>query len=167
MARPEENSQGDEPAAGRQGSSATASGVARGAGRADTAAGADSPERPIVGVIDDDAAVRDSLKFLLEISGFRVLAYASPAEFLAGSGAEAFSCLLVDQHMPRCTGLELLARLPERQRDVPAALITAAPSPDLRERAARMNVRQVLEKPLDEALLLQFVGEAAGQPRRR
>ena len=117
----------------------------------------------VVGIVDDDAGVRDSLSFLLEIAGFRVLAYASAAAFLADSGRGEVDCLLVDQHMPHCTGLELLDQLRHRVPRIPAALITGSSSADLRERAAQVDVTHVWEKPLTEAAVLAFVaGEDVG-----
>jgi FixJ family two-component response regulator len=117
----------------------------------------------VVGIVDDDAGVRDSLCFLLEIAGFRVLAYASAAAFLADSARGDVDCLLVDQHMPHCTGLELLDQLQRRAERIPAALITGSPSANLRERAAQVNVAHVWEKPLAEAAVLAFAaGEEAG-----
>jgi FixJ family two-component response regulator len=118
----------------------------------------------VVGIVDDDASVRDSLRFLLEIAGFRVLTYASAEAYLADGEGQEVDCLLVDQHMPHCTGLELLDQLRSRARPVPAALITGSPSVDLRERAARINVAHVWEKPLAEAALLAFAAGEEAEP---
>jgi len=121
-------------------------------------AGATARRARVVGIVDDDAGVRDSLRFLLEVAGFRVLAYASGAAFLADSSRGEVDCLLVDQHMPHCTGLELLDQLRRQELRIPAALITGSSSADLRERAAEVDVAHVWEKPLAEAALLAFVG---------
>jgi hypothetical protein len=63
--------------------------------------------RQIIAVVDDDAAVRASLKFSLEIDGFAVCTYASADELLNADGVVACQCLVVDQDMPDKTGLEL------------------------------------------------------------
>ncbi|MGE0225186.1 MAG: response regulator transcription factor [Acetobacteraceae bacterium] len=118
--------------------------------------------RPTVAVVDDDEAVRDSLRFLLETAGFDVDTFASACQFLEASVPRDGVCLLVDQHMPRLTGLDLLQRLKERGMDVPVALMTGSPSPELTQRAQELGVAAVLEKPLMEDQLLRFVGRASG-----
>ena len=79
---------------------------------------------PIIAVVDDDAAVRNSLKFSLEIDGFAVRTYASVEELLGSGNLRNFQCLIVDQDMPRMTGLELVAALREQGVKVPALLIS-------------------------------------------
>lgn len=110
----------------------------------------------IVGVVDDDAGVRESLKFLLETCGFGVVTFSSAEELLNAPGKDMIDCLLVDQNMPNCTGLELLAKLQPR---IPTALITAWPTVEVAERAVQLNVAHVLEKPIDDVLLLEFVAQ--------
>src|SRR5262245_14144068 len=114
----------------------------------------------LVAVVDDDDAVRDSLRFLLEIAGYVVATYSSAAEFLSESRIGEPACLVVDQHMPDQTGLQLVARLRGQGVTLPVALITGSPSPDLIRLASELNVAQVLEKPLNDDMLLQFVERA-------
>jgi two-component system, LuxR family, response regulator FixJ len=110
-----------------------------------------------VGVVDDDDAVRDSLQFLLETAGFCVVAYGSAAHFLKEARTGDLACLLVDQHMPDLTGLQLVTRLRGQGVALPIALITGSPSPDLVRLANELGVASVLEKPLDEDVLLAFI----------
>jgi len=117
--------------------------------------------RLTVAVVDDDEAVRDSLRFLLETAGFDVDTFASACQFLAAPVPRSPMCLLIDQHMPRVTGLDLLRQLKERGLDVPVALMTGSPSADLTQRAQEIGVAAVLEKPLAEEQLLRFVGRAS------
>jgi FixJ family two-component response regulator len=63
----------------------------------------------------------------------------------------------VDQHMPRVTGLDLLSRLRERGAALPIALISGSLSPDLVSRAHELGAAVVLEKPLADDALLNFV----------
>ena len=109
----------------------------------------------VVAIVDDDPAVLDSLKFLLEVAGHTVDAYASATAFLEDRTAQP-SCLILDQHMPTMTGLELAARLRTEGRCMPILLITANASPAIIVRAAELNISHVLEKPLAEADLLNF-----------
>src|SRR4051794_29407082 len=101
----------------------------------------------LVGVIDDDEAVRDSLQFLLETAGFCVATYSSAAHFLSEAQPCNLACLVVDQHMPELTGLQLVIRLRGRGITLPIALITGSPSPDLIRLAREQGVAAVLEKP--------------------
>lgn len=113
--------------------------------------------RLIVAVIDDDEAVRESLRFLLETAGFSVDTFASACQFLAASVVHPRICLLVDQHMPNLTGLDLLRRLHENGQMPRVALMTGSPSEDLTRQALELGVVAVLEKPLAEELLFGFV----------
>ena len=114
----------------------------------------------MVAVVDDDDAVRESIRFLLEMADYTVRAYESPARML-DNGWRMFDCLVVDHHMPGITGLELLARLRHEGARVPVVLITGSVSPDLERRAKELGAR-VMVKPLVEDDLLAFVAEAAG-----
>lgn len=110
----------------------------------------------IVGIVDDDPAVLDSLKFLLEVVGYDVATYASAAEYLA-NGARQPACLIVDQHMPQMTGLELAQKLRDAGSGIPILLITGSPSPAIVSLAAQLGIVNVLEKPPEETDLLNFV----------
>lgn len=118
--------------------------------------------RHFVAVVDDDDAVRDSLRFLLESAGYDVLTFGSAGEFLAQADFAALHCMLVDQHMPQATGLELVAKIRETRPDLPVALMTGSPSGELTRRAFELGVSQMMEKPLQEGRLLAFVARPAG-----
>ncbi len=109
-----------------------------------------------VAVVDDDLAILESLRFLLEIAGHEVGTYDSAIAFLADSAAVP-ACMVLDQHMPRMTGLELTARLRADGRHIPILLITGAPSPAIVARAAELGIERVLDKPPTEDDLLGFV----------
>ena len=113
--------------------------------------------RRLVGVVDDDEAVRDSLGFLLETAGLNVVTYSSAAQFLSDASLDDLACLVVDQHMPELTGLQLITRLRRQGVTLPIALITGSPSADLIRLARELGVAGVLEKPLDDAALLAFI----------
>ncbi len=107
-------------------------------------------------IIDDDPAVLDSLRFLLELSGHAAKTYASAAAFLADQEARP-SCMILDHHMPQMTGLELAEHMRKAGIAIPVLLITGSPSPAILARATALGVAQVLEKPPGEEDLLRFV----------
>lgn len=112
----------------------------------------------VVAVVDDDDAVRNSIRFLLEMANYTVRAYNSPARLLT-DGWDSLDCLVVDQHMPGITGLEVLTRLRGEGAGLPAVLITGSISADLERRAVELGAR-VLVKPLVEDDLLAFIAQA-------
>jgi len=111
-----------------------------------------------VAVVDDDPAVLDSIRFLLEVAGHTVATYASAAAFLADR-ATRHACLILDQHMPQMTGLELAARLRCGGAVIPVLLVTAASSPAIVARATQLGIEKVLEKPPGVDDLLGFVNK--------
>jgi two-component system response regulator FixJ len=117
--------------------------------------------RPMVIVVDDDEAVRESLRFLLDIAGYDVLAFESAQAYLDRVDREPAACMVLDQHMPNTTGLQLLAVLRQSDARLPTALITGSPSPDLVRQATALGATRVLEKPLADDALLRFVECAA------
>ena len=91
----------------------------------------------IVALVDDDLAVLASLTFLLELAGYKVAAYSSALAFLDDGGNGA-ACLIVDQHMPHMTGLELAARLRTEGASIPVCLSPVHhPPPSPRARPTR------------------------------
>jgi two-component system response regulator FixJ len=115
----------------------------------------------VVIVIDDDFAVRNSLKFALEIEGLTVRSYATGAELLSAGDLALCNCLVVDQNMPGMNGLDLITLLRARHFAAPAILITSHPSSSLRERAQQAGV-PIVEKPLLGNALLDKIRDAVG-----
>jgi len=118
----------------------------------------------VVIVLDDDLAVRNSLKFSLEIEGFVVRSYATGAELLDAGSVAPCGCLVVDQHMPGMNGLDLIELLRSRHFSAPAILITSDPSPSVRERAGKASI-PIVEKPLLGNALLREIRDMAGVGR--
>jgi two-component system, LuxR family, response regulator FixJ len=104
-------------------------------------------------VLDDDAAVRDSLKFLLEVEGFEVRTFASPDQLLNGKGIPDVGCLIVDDQMPAVNGLDVVATLRQRQNHMPAILTTAHPNAKILGRASA-GAMTLIKKPFQQAALL-------------
>jgi two-component system, LuxR family, response regulator FixJ len=107
-------------------------------------------------IIDDDPAVRNSLKFALEVEGFAVRAYPAGADLLRETEFPADGCLVVDYKLPGMNGLDLLVELRRREVDLPAILITTHPSSEARRRAALAGVT-LIEKPLLSDTLFQAI----------
>ena len=103
--------------------------------------------RPLVIVIDDDRAVRNSLRFSLEIEGFAVREFAGAREVLDAEDLPDNGCLIIDYKLPFMDGLQLLRQLRERKISLPAILITSQPSSQLVHRAGAAGVG-IVEKPL-------------------
>ena len=120
-----------------------------------------STERAIA-IVDDDAAVCDSTRFLLETYDCDVHTYRSGADFLHDN--LVIVCPIVDYHMPGLNGLDVVAELHKRGRDVPAIImITAATDPSFERCAAELGIRHVLKKPLANQLLLNTLRDHLGR----
>ena len=118
---------------------------------------------PVI-VVDDDAAVRQSLKFALELEGMNVRLYESGDELLADPELPTTGCLVVDYYMPAMNGVELMDKLHGRLVKLPAILITARATDDMRQRARNSGFSQVIEKPLEDGTLLDSIRGALSIP---
>jgi two-component system response regulator FixJ len=118
--------------------------------------------RPVIYVIDDDDAVRDSLDMLLECHGFRVRTYASSAAFLRDEPPDRSGCLLLDMDMPDMNGFELLDRLRERGVTIPAVVMTSRLSASMPASVDRTETRLV-EKPFRSRELIGCIETAVGR----
>jgi FixJ family two-component response regulator len=128
---------------------------------------ADRPfQEPIVVVVDDDPAVRNSLRFSLEIEGFSVRTYSDGDELLNDTDVAASSCLVVDHNLPGTNGLQTIVKLRERHISVPAILVTSHPSALLTERAAKAGI-PIVEKPFIENGLIDRIHAVIGQRAAR
>jgi two-component system response regulator FixJ len=121
----------------------------------------------MVHVIDDDAAIRDSLSFLLSAAGLEVRTYDSAGAFLAAlSGADA-GCIVTDVSMPEMSGVDLLRRLRDMNVHLPVIVITGHGDIQLAVEAMKLGARDFIEKPIDDDALLGSISSAldAGQKR--
>ena len=114
--------------------------------------------KQVILVVDDDEAVRDSLRNLMESEGFEVRAFSNGHDLLNEASLPTTGCLIVDYHMPAMNGLELVSALRGRGVSIPAILITGNPTKYVRDRAATIAVL-VVEKP-PGSYLLDCVHEA-------
>lgn len=117
----------------------------------------------LIVVVDDDAAVRKSLKFSLEVEGFAVRTYERAEELLSEAAVPAWRCLVIDQKLPGLSGVDLISELRDRKILVPAILVTTHPSAELKRRAANAGVA-IIEKPLLGSALLDGIRQAIKRP---
>jgi two-component system response regulator FixJ len=114
---------------------------------------------PVVHVIDDDDAVRDSLAFLLENAGLVVRTYESARTFLDRLPPDP-ACVITDIRMPEISGMELLRHLSEREGRHQVIVITGHGDVPLAVEAMRLGAVDFIEKPFDEEQLLAAVRSA-------
>lgn len=113
-----------------------------------------------VAVVEDDEAVLDSIRVLLETEGYAVSAYPSGRAFLDDRARAACGALILDLHMPDMSGVEAIEALAEVGNGLPVVCITGAADAPEKEKALAAGARAVLDKPLDAAALLEAVRAA-------
>jgi len=121
----------------------------------------------LVHVVDDDVAVRDALRWLLEGEGLAVRAYASAEEFLTGMSNDRPACAVVDLRMPGMSGLDLQETLARRRVRLPLIFVTAHGDVALAVTAMRRGAVDFVEKPFADAQLVDAVWRALGVHARR
>ena len=102
---------------------------------------------PMLLVVDDDPAVRASLKFSLELEGFEVETFDSGETLLSQANLPNPNCLVLDYRLPGIDGLSLLSLLRERGETCPAVIITSNPTRNVRQRTTDAGA-VLIEKPL-------------------
>ena len=115
---------------------------------------------PVIHVIDDDEAVRDSLSFLLESAGMNVKSYESAKLFLAGLATLEPGCIVTDVRMPEMSGLELVRELNARACALPVLVITGHGDVPLAVEAMRSGVVDFIEKPFSDETILNSLRAA-------
>jgi two-component system response regulator FixJ len=117
-------------------------------------------DSPVIHIVDDDAAVRQSLAFLLSSAGHAVRLYDSAAAFLAGLTELKGGCLITDMRMPGMTGLELLHELSAKACGLPAIVVTGHGDVPLAVEAMKAGAIDFIEKPFDQEAILTAVQAA-------
>lgn len=115
---------------------------------------------PRVHVIDDDAAVRDSIAFILDVAGLEAATYESAVAFLDASRGLNPGCIVTDVRMPQMSGLDLVRRLKETGVNWPVIVITGHADVPLAVEAMKAGVADFLEKPFDDDQLIAAVKSA-------
>ncbi len=120
----------------------------------------DKRSDPVVWVVDDDEAMRSSLKWLIESVGMRVESFSSANAFLDGHYPGRFGCLLLDVRMPGMSGLELLDHLSREQMLPPTIIITGHGDVPMAVRAMKTGATDFIEKPFNDEVLLDSIRRA-------
>ena len=111
-------------------------------------------------VVDDDAAVRQGLRFMLRVAEYDVEAFPSARSFLENYDPRRGGCLLLDVQMPQMTGLDLQQQLNVRGWRIPVIFITGHGTVPLAIAAMKAGAFDFIEKPLREDLLLESIERA-------
>ncbi len=114
----------------------------------------------VVYVVDDDAAVRESLVFSLEASSIAVVAYESALDLLAHAPTLAPGLIITDVRMPGMTGLELVTRLKQMGLPHPIIVLTGHADVAMAVEAMKAGVIDFIEKPFDDGALLAAIESA-------
>ena len=117
-------------------------------------------DETVIYVIDDDAAMRDSLAFLLDVNGFAPKTYESADAFLGGTPAASPACVISDIRMPGVNGIELVRKLKSSGAPCPVILITGHGDVALAVEAMKAGAVDFIEKPFDDGALLGAIRAA-------
>lgn len=115
------------------------------------------PSKPVVHVVDDDAAIRQSLERLLASAGFTPASYETPLAFLATASGRLTGCILLDLWMPGMDGLEVQMRLRQMGVLLPVIVMTAGGDVQTAVRAMKAGAFDFIEKPFDDEVLLNAI----------
>jgi two-component system, chemotaxis family, CheB/CheR fusion protein len=117
-------------------------------------------DAPTVYLIDDDDALREAMRELIEREGQRVAAFASCEAFLDAYRSGGKACLLVDARLPGLGGIALLQRLKTEEHDLPSIVITGHGEVSMAVEAMKAGAVDFLEKPVSGAELLASIDRA-------
>lgn len=126
-----------------------------------------SPDQRMVHVVDDDAAIRRSVGFMLKTTGHRVESYESGNELLKKSGDLEEGCILLDIRMPGMDGLEVQQALQEKGVNLPVIIMTGHGDVNLAVKAMKAGAVDFIEKPFEKNALLRSLDEGFGRLSRK
>jgi two-component system, LuxR family, response regulator FixJ len=132
-----------------------------------TSAARAAQKGPLVYLVDDDEAIRDSLGLLLRSVGLDCEVYASALEFLGAYDPARHSCLVADIRMPGLSGLELQQRLNEQHSEVPMIFITGHGDVPMAVNAMKSGASDFIQKPFRDQDLIDRIHKALEKDRER
>ncbi len=122
--------------------------------------------QPVVFVVDDDPAMRDSLRWLIESTGLRVETYPDAQTFLDAVRSDMPGCLVLDVRMPGMSGLDLQSELARRGIGLPTIVVTGHAEVPMAVRAVKAGALDFIEKPFSDQLLLDRVRQGIEMDRQ-
>ena len=120
----------------------------------------------VIHLVDDEVAIRSSVSFMLQASGFEVHSHASGPAFLRTVAFAEPGCILLDLCMPEMSGLEVQAELNERGVAMPVILLTGHGDIASVVIAMRAGAHDFIEKPFEEHALVSAIEGAFRRPRK-
>jgi two-component system response regulator FixJ len=120
------------------------------------------PRKPVVAIVDDYEAVRESLSDLLQVIGLSCRLFDSATSFLAAFAPGRFDCLITDVRMPGLSGVELCERLNALGSSMPVIIITSSIDERERARALEGGAFAWLTKPVGDDTILAYLSSALG-----
>jgi FixJ family two-component response regulator len=120
-------------------------------------------QTPLIHLVDDDPAVRDSLALLIGTVGLRVQPWEHPQAFLDGFDRDAIGAIVLDVRMPGLGGLQVLEALRGQGADQPVVMLTGHGTVAMCRRAFKGGAAEFLEKPVDDQQLLDALQAAVRQ----
>jgi FixJ family two-component response regulator len=114
----------------------------------------------LIAIVDDDQSVQCALQDLIESEGLSTLCFGSAEQFLDSGAQHTAGCLIADIRMPGMSGIELQAKLKADRCRIPIIFITAHGDAKMRIQAMRDGAVEFLNKPFDNAVLLETVHAA-------
>lgn len=122
-----------------------------------------SPQSPLIHLVDDDEAVRLGLSMLIGTVGLRVAGWPDAQSFLQGMDRQAIGAIVLDVRMPGMGGLALLDEMRAQCIDQPVIMLTGHGTVELCRRAFKSGAAEFLEKPVNDELLLEALQNAVRQ----
>jgi two-component system response regulator FixJ len=114
----------------------------------------------VIYLVDDDAAMRDSLAFLFSTEGRQVEAFDSPTKFLSIAPSLRGGCIVTDVRMPEMNGVQLVRRLKDLGVGLPVVMITGHADVPIAVEAMKAGVTDFIEKPFADHTILAAVDAA-------
>ena len=124
-------------------------------------------DAPLIYLVDDDEAVRDSLGMLFKSIGLKHAAFPSALEFLQRYDPARHSCLVADIRMPGLSGLELQQRLNEQRAEIPIIFITGHGDVPMAVTAMKSGASDFIQKPFRDQDLIDRINKALVRDRER
>lgn len=125
-----------------------------------------NPER-LIGIVDDDDAIRDALSWLFSTRNHTVRAFADAESFLAAYQPESFGCILMDVRMPGMSGLEVFSKIKESAYCPPVIFLTGHGDVPMAVGALKQGAADFVEKPFSDNDIVDLVERCLTQDAER